>query len=350
MVEIRTFDGDMQQLAEFCNGVWAQRYQGRMPFAQWTPEFLAWELDDCPATREMIVAAYDGSKLVGVLPARPMRFHLQGQTIDGSWGSYFSVDPDYENQPVSIKLHLEQRRRHKERGLKVNLGFVFTGYSVGRGQKFWLKQKMIKPVRRTGMWVRALDPKAVARFSLKRFDRLGMQLSRLVLGDPRPPQRPEAIRPFAPADAAACAALLDAASRRADLGYVWDETLAARQLGYTAATSTLVSEHEGRIAGLINYCPLTLMGRTPIVAGVIDFLHTDGLSTQAAVDLIRAALLDMRHRGMHLAMALRVATMPFWPLAWAACTMVPAEYCYVAQPVDFDWPQKPLRHLHVHWR
>jgi hypothetical protein len=350
MVEIRTYEGDMQQLAEFCNGVWAKRYLGQMPFAQWTPEFLAWELEDAPATRDMIVAAYDGGKLVGALPARPMRFYLQGTTIDGTWGSYFSVDPEYENQPVSIKLHLEQRRRHKERGLKVNLGYVFTGYSVGRGQKFWLKQKMIKPVRNVGTWVRALDPLAVSRFSLKRLDRLGMKLSQLVLGPPRPPRRPEAIRPFVPADAAPCAALLDASSRRADLGYAWDTALATRQLGYAPATTTLVAEHEGRVAGLINYCPLKLQGRAAITAGLIDFLETDSLPTRTAVDLIRTALIDMRTRGMHLAMALRVSTMPFWPLAWTAFTMIPAEYCYTAQPVDFDWPQHRLKRLHVHWR
>lgn len=351
MIEIRTYDGDMQQLSEFCNRVWTRRYQGQMPFAMWTPEFLEWELDDCPATREMIIAAYDGEKLVGVLPAKPMRFHVQGQTIDGSWGSYFSVDSDYENQPVSLKLHLEQRRRHKAHGLKINLGYAFTGYAVGRGQKFWLQQqKLVKPVRHLGTWVRELDPMAVARFSIKRLDMLASHLSRLVLGDPRPPRRPEAIRPFVPSDAAPCAALLDAASRRAELGYAWDETLALRQLGFQKATRTLVAEHEGRVAGLINYCPLPLMGRAPIVAGLIDFLETHNLPHRTALDLVRAALADMRGRGMHMAMALRTSSMPFWPLARTAFTMIPAEYCYVAQPIDFELPDWRMRRLHVHWR
>jgi hypothetical protein len=351
MIEVRTYDGDMQQLTEFCNTMWARRYTGKMPFAVWTPEFLAWELDDSPQTRELNVAAYDGARLVGVLPAKPMRFHVQGQTIDGSWGSYFSVDPDYESQPVSLKLNLEQRRRHKERGLKVNMGYVFTGYAVARGQEFWLKQdKFIKPVRRMGMWVRLLDPAAVGRFSMSKIEVLGTHLSRLVLGPPRPPRRPAAIRPFAPGDAAACTALLDAAGRRADLGYAWDETLAARQLGYTAATRTLVAEHEGRVAGLINYCPLRLLGRTEITAGVIDFLETQGLPLRTAIDLVRAALQDMRSRGMHMAMALRISSMPFWPLARTAFTMMPSEYWYVAQPINFELPNWRLRKLNVHWR
>lgn len=351
MIEIRTFDGDFPQLAEFCNSVWSRRYEGKMPFPVWSPEFLEWELDDGPLARELLVAAYDGQKLVGVMPARPMKFHVQGRTIDGSWGSYFSVDPSYEHQPVSLKLHLEQRRRHKEHGLKVNVGYAVTGYAAARGQEFWLKQqRLVKPVRRLGTWVRALDPMAVARFSMKRLDVFGMHVARLVLRAPRPPRRPEAIRPFAPTDAAACARLLDAASRRANFGYAWDETLARRQLGFETATRTLVAEQNGCVGGVINYCALPLMGRAPIVVGLIDFLETGDLPASSAVDLVRAALADMLDRGVHLAMALRAASIPFWPLARTAFTMIPAEYCYVAQPIDFELPDWRMRKLHVHWR
>jgi predicted N-acetyltransferase YhbS len=357
MLEIRTFNGDMCELAEFCNSAWLRRYRGEMPVAQWSPDFLAWELDDAtttsdlPAARELLVAAYDGSKLVGVLPARPLHFHIQGQTVAGSWGSYFSVDPDYENQPVALKLHLEQRRRHKEHGLRVNFGYAFTGYAVGRGQAFWLKQpKLVKSVRRLGTWVRALDPAAVARFSLNRLETAGLQIARFILGAPRPPRNSTAIRAFTPADASACAALLDAASRRADVGYAWNETFARRQLGFTAATRTLVAEHDGRVAGLINYCDLPLMGRAPITAGLIDFLETSALPHRTAVHLVRSALRDMHQRGLHLAMALRTTSMPFLPLARTAFTMIPAEYTYVAQPIDFDLPNWQFRRLHVHLR
>lgn len=361
MLEIRTFDGDMHELAEFCNSVWDRRYRGLMPFPQWKPDFLEWELDDSRYTRQLIVAAYDAGRLVGVLPARPLQFHIQGQTVPGSWGSYFSVDPDYEHQPVSLQLHLEQRRRHKQYGLRVNFGYAFTGFAAGRGQAFWLKQpKLVKPVRRLGTWVRALDPAAVARFSMNRLETLGLQLARLVLRRPRPPRdaaalKPFAIRPFTTADAPACAALLDAASRRADLGYAWDETLARRQLGFQRATRTLVVEreiapNERRVAGLINYCDLQFVGSAPIVAGLIDFFEARELPRSVAINLVRAALADMCDRGLHLAMALRTSSMPFWPLARTAFTMIPAEYTYVAQPIDCDVRGWQLRRLHVHLR
>jgi hypothetical protein len=126
--------------------------------------------------------------------------------------------------------------------------------------------------------------------------------------------------------------------------------LARWQLGFEQATRTLVAEHEGRVAGLINYCPLPLMGREPIAAGLIDFFETANLPISTAVDLVRAALADMRSRGMHLAIALRAESIPTWPMVRTAFTMIPAEYCYVAQPIDFEWPDWRMRRLHVHWR
>ena len=67
MVEIRTFDGDMTELSEFCHGAWRRRCLGQTPYPIWTPEFLEWELSDSPATGEYQVAAYDGARLVGFL-------------------------------------------------------------------------------------------------------------------------------------------------------------------------------------------------------------------------------------------------------------------------------------------
>ena len=49
-------------------------------------------------------------------------------------------------------------------------------------------------------------------------------------------------------------------------------------------------------------------------------------------------------------MALRTSSMPFWPLARMAFTMIPTEYCYVAQPIGYELPDWRMRRLHVHWR
>ena len=140
-MEIRTYDGDMEDLATFCNEKWLQRYQGQMPIAQWTAEFLEWELlPDGPDARDYLVAAYEGTELVGFFGARPMRFQLRGKQFDGTWGSFFTVDPDCRDGSVALKLNLEQRRRHRQRQAAANMGFVYFSYSAGKAKDFWMKQ------------------------------------------------------------------------------------------------------------------------------------------------------------------------------------------------------------------
>ncbi|MCE9546690.1 MAG: hypothetical protein K8T25_14515, partial [Planctomycetia bacterium] len=104
------------------------------------------------------------------------------------------------------------------------------------------------------------------------------------------------------------------------------------------------------VAGLINYFPLEIVGKRSIVAGVIDFMAVDELPGSQAVDLVRTALADMTRRGVHLALALRIYGMSWWPLARASFTIQPRDYCYIAQPINFDQPDWQLRKLHVHWR
>ncbi|MCE9545311.1 MAG: hypothetical protein K8T25_07320, partial [Planctomycetia bacterium] len=294
MVEIRTFDGDWQHLSDFCQTHWLRRYQGKVPVVLWTPDMLEWELADLPATRNYLVAAYDGARLVGFIGARPMKLHFRGEVIDGSWGSYFTVDSEYEKQPVALQLNLELRRRHRERGAKLSMGFVYQGFKESRGQDFWLRQpKLVKPVRQLGFWARPLDFKAVADFSFHKLDAIASRLGGVVLGKPWPPRANSNIRAFTAADAAPCAALLDAKSRQCDLGYVWDAALAARQLQFKDVSRTFVAEQDGRVAGLINYFPLEIVGKRSIVAGVIDFMAVDELPGSQAVDLVRTALADM---------------------------------------------------------
>ena len=113
MIEIRTYDGDPEELAVFCTNVWRTRYGGQMPVWLWTGPFFNWELfSEEPGARDFLVTAYDGSRLIGAHPAKPVHYHWQGEPVFGTAGAYFSVDPEYQSQSVSLKLVLEQRRFH----------------------------------------------------------------------------------------------------------------------------------------------------------------------------------------------------------------------------------------------
>src|SRR3954469_489302 len=116
MIEIRTFDDDPAKLGEFCTRIWRERYRDKMPVADWTGPFMEWELmSEEPGARDFLVVAYDGTKLVGSLPAKPVMYQLNGRQILGTLGCFLAIDPAYENQAVSLKMVLEQRRRHRDR-------------------------------------------------------------------------------------------------------------------------------------------------------------------------------------------------------------------------------------------
>jgi len=350
MIEIRTFDGDADQMSRFCTGVWRRQYQGQMPLIDWSADFLEWEVLADPS-RHYVVAAYDGTKLVGLLPTVPQRFSLLGQEIDGTWGSYFSVDPDYAQHGVSLKLNLELRRRHRQRQAVLTTGHVYLGAAVAKGKDFWLKQpKTIQPVRKLGLWARPLDHRAVSRFELSRRDAVGVRMLGLVQRTPRPADPADGIRDFQTGDLADCLRLVNDQGRAAELGYLWDDVALLRRLKYKDVAHTLVAEYRGRVAGLVNYCRLKIMGRAPIEAGVIDMLAVDQLPRPLARKLIRTALAQMAAQGVHTALALRISSFPWRHLMATGFVALPADSMYVAQPIGLKLDCWKLRRMMVHWR
>jgi hypothetical protein len=351
MIEIRTFDGDVDELARFCTSSWRKRYSGRMPVPDWRSDFLEWELlGEDHAAREFLVAAYDGGRLVGALPARPARFQLRGRPVAGTWGSFFAVDDDYENQGVSLKLNLEQRRRHRDRGAQVFTGYVYLGSSASMGKEFWLRQRSVKILGKVGLWARLFDHRAVSDFEFSTRDKWATRALGWFQGRPRPPRDASAIRPYRPADLNDCLQLVARLSHSADFGYEWNEAALARRLQYGDVPRTFVADVDGRVSGFLNYCHLDLMGRRTITAGVIDLLSIDGLSPAMQQNLLRTAMCRMAEEGCHLALLLRLAGYPTRPLLTAGFIAQPPEYYYVAQTMGTDLFDTPVKSLHIHWR
>jgi hypothetical protein len=351
MIEIRTFDGDVDELSRFCTSAWKKRYTGRMPVPDWRADFLEWELlGEDHAARQFLVAAYDGSRLVGVLPARPVRFHVRGRPVAGTWGSFFAVDDDYEKQGVSLKLNLEQRRRHRDHGAQVFTGYVYFGSAASMGKEFWLRQRSVKVLGKVGLWARLFDHRAVSDFEYSPRDKWATRALGWFQGPPRLPRDAGGVRPFRPADLGDCLRLANRLSQSADFGYEWDEATLSRRLCHENVPRTFVAESEGRVAGFLNYCHLGLMGRQTITAGVIDLLSIDELTRVMQQDLLRTALCQMAQDGCHLALLLRIAGYPTRPLLRAGFIPQPPEYYYVAQTMGAEIFNEPVRSLHVHWR
>jgi GNAT superfamily N-acetyltransferase len=351
MIEIRTFDGEPAELSSFCTGTWRDRYLGKMPMADWAPPFVEWELFSWgPSSREFLVAAYDGTRLVGALPARRARYQLRGQRIDGTQGSFFGVDPDYESQGVSLKLLLEQRRRQREQGLSLFMGYLITGAHESMGTKFWLKLQSTHLISRAGLWARLIDHRAVADFLFSRRDGWGARILGLFQGPPKPPRHATGIRPYGAADLPDALRIVEKTSARAEFGLVWDESSLARQLCFQGFPRTLIAEQDGKAAGLVNWFYLDLLGRRQVRAAVIDLICLDELPRKRGVDLLKAALCTMADDGCQMALSLRTPIEPRRQLLAAGFMPQLPEYTYMAQRTTPDAPVFETRRLHVVWR
>ncbi|MGQ0637000.1 MAG: hypothetical protein ACT4QC_20515 [Planctomycetaceae bacterium] len=351
MIEVRTFDGEPRELADFCVSSWRKRYAGRMLVPLWSPEFLEWELfSPDHESRDYLVAAYDRTRLVGVLPARPAKYHLHGRPVRGTWGSFFGVDPEYENDGVSLKLNLEQRRRHRERGAQVLMGFVYVGSRASMGKDFWFKQRSLMILRKLGLWARLIDHRAVSDFEFSTRDRWATRMLGWFQGAPKPPRDAAGTRPYNVTDLPDCLRLARQVSQSAEWGYDWDETSLSRHLAWRDVTRTVVAEDQGRVEGFISWCHLDLLGNREVTAAVIDVASFENLSPARQQSLLRSALCEMAAEGCHLALMLRISCYPARALLSAGFIPQPAEHYYVAQSMGSDVFSSPVHKLHVHWR
>jgi GNAT superfamily N-acetyltransferase len=352
MIEIRTFEGDAAELSDFTTRMWRKSYEGKMPIPLWSPSLFRRELlptEDDP--RDYLVAAYDGTRLVGSHPARSVGISLHGGDHSATWGSFLTVDPEYRRQGIAQKMHAEFQRRHRERGAKVNFGYLYIRSIKSMGPKFWLKQpEGTRVVRKLGIWGRALDHRAVARFELYRIESWGSRMLSPVQGRPKAPRDMTGIRPYAPGDLPDCLELVADRAAPADLAYRWSEEELARLLDWEGLSRTLVIERDGRVGGLVNYYRLELLGRSRMEAGVIDLLAFGSLAPAARRRLLRAALFQMAEDGLQAAIHLRGSWYAWRSLLGAGFAPFLPEYYYVGNKMDLDFPLEKVRRVHVVWR
>jgi len=352
MIEIRTFEGDAAEFSEFTTGMWRKSYEGKMPVPLWSPSYFRRELlpteDDA---RDYLVAAYDGTRLVGSHPARSVRISLHGSEEDATWGSFLTVDPEYRRQGIAQKMHGEFQRRHRERGAKVNFGYLYIRSIKSMGPKFWLKQpEGTMVVRKSGIWGRALDHGAVARFELYRIESWGSRALSLVQSRPKPPRDMTGIRAYNREDLPDCLELVRDRAASADLAYQWKEEELGRLLDWEDLSRTVVLERDGRVEGLVNYYRLDLVGRSRMTAGVIDLLAFGGLRPADRRRLLRAAMFEMAQEGVHAAMYPRGSWYGWRELVGAGFAPFGSEYYYMGNKMELDLSLENVRHVHVLWR
>ncbi|MBZ4395581.1 GNAT family N-acetyltransferase [Myxococcus sp. AS-1-15] len=348
MVEVRTYEGGAEDASRFINRVWGEYYASQGPLTDFQPRMLDWVLFGNPlATPEYRLGAYVHGKLAGVFFAEPIRLRLGGQDVDGTYGSWLSVDPAFRGHRVGHKLVEELGARQRERGAAMTLACVGLG-SVG--ERFWKRVRGTRAFGSLGLWLHVFDPAAVARWAASFPERAFFSLaSRL------PRRRPvdldtHGIRPYRPEDLPACMALVEQSMEHVSLGYGYTAERLAHQLQYRDVPRTLVLERHGAVRGLINSYLFQMNARDTLTIALVDLLALDAsVPREERKRFLRVAMRDMATRGAHCAAMVRSPCVPAGLMlgsGWVPWSGGMRIVCALASP-EVAWPASPRVFTHL---
>jgi GNAT superfamily N-acetyltransferase len=303
MIEVRSFDGDPNELVAVINRSWQDRYLAKDLIPVYDRDALEWQVLRSRSTSQPLhLAAYDKGKIVGCVLAERLDFLVDGKEIPVSQGSWFSVLPEYASSLVATKLLNTLERRHREMGLGFFLGYMNRSPS-SKSFQFWKAfakafPKRYRNVCTVHFWMRFVRHRDVAAQLSNPYEAAYLRCLSWVQPRPRT-KRGGPMRPFRSEDLEACQRLLQARASSRGFGQTWScqETL-LRHLTDTAQTaqaSTIVLEGETGIAGLASTFPWPMKSKGVFPAAVVDVLHASKRS--ARLSLLRAATADAADRG-----------------------------------------------------
>ena len=136
-----------------------------------------------------------------------------------------------------------------------------------------------------------------------------------------------------------------------DLACRFDARAIERQLTYKNVAKVLVTEHQGRVAGLVNFCYLDIFGRSLQRFGLIDLLAFDPALPQSnRVNLLRAALFQMKQDGLIAVLMLRGSLYAWRALRAVGFLPMFPEYCLMGIRHREDISLEKIRRVLVLWR
>ena len=307
-VEIRSYCGDFEDVAELMRRVWIPEYRGKL----WVPipdvEYLRWRFG--PASHAVCPVAYDGTKLVGTIFSAPSPLRTSGSVLPASLSSVFTVDPDHRRVALPLVQHL--RRCNEERGIAITIGMVL-GDATSNSYRFWSKYAETFPENfrflfRGSYLAKFLSPQVMAQSGIRAWERMASRALGPLLGaipygyDPR-------VRPYRPGDLKRCVEILDKASAEVDFALVWPP----EELSYLLSnptSGTLVFERAGRVLGLAHYHLLMMQGRDPVRAALLDLWADDNLVGADRLRFVAHLCHFLRDTGVHAVVVPRCAMMP----------------------------------------
>lgn len=347
MIEIRTCESEISEVADFTTGVWRETFAGKRLTLKWDESFFEWQVFNSVLARDYLIAAYDGARLVGTMFAEPFRLRLHDREHEATMSSWLTVNPEYRRSDLASKIVSEMRQRHLDRDAAFQIGFGLTGTI---GSEFWRSIPDCYRVRGMGYWCLLLNVSALNdSLFLSRFERSAASLLRVLQTRTPRAEVHEGIRPYRPEDLPRCLELANELGTGMDLAYVWDPARLALQLDFKGSPRTIVCERNGRVEGFVNYYPIDCIGKTTVKSAIVDLVVVKSLTREEQKNLLRTCIAQMAAEGIAFVLLLRLPCFPSWPLLKAGFIPLPDQFnvlCGWPQPgLNFDNVKKMYLHV-----
>lgn len=350
-VEIRSYEGDGQDLGDLVTGTWAQTYTGKMWYPVWDRDYFAWRLLD-PRIREpdFLLCAYQGDRLVGCLLAEPLDLQVGQRPIRGSLSSWLSVDPAARNPTIGLRLFEALRRRHEALGMGISIGCTSLDPQLPN-RRFWMAMTRREPesfrhLRPMYFWTRIFDRGAVADAGLSAFDKVGSTVAGFLPWGKARWREGAGLRDWEPDDLPRCLSWLKAQAQGADIHIRWTPKRLEHQLNSPPYAKTLIIDDGPERGAFINYYTIQFAGAQQVKTGVIDLFAGDA-SLGRQIDLLKAACQQMIDDGVQMAVMMASAAAPKSAMLGAGFLPNSAHqelFCIFPDP-ELEIPPSPSLHI-----
>jgi len=276
-IEIRALDGNLDDLRAMARQSWLCEY-GAAPWRDlFRPELVRHIFAGVPDPR-FLIAAYEGTTLIGFIANLPRHYRLRGKTYRGVVSTMFVTRQGYAG--AGIYLISECLRRNAAFGSDFALMFFVRGHRPWPlfdrvlGQRF-----RIERLKTMHAIVHAVDfDKIVHSQGLTPLEVGAIKL----LGAHRPivgPATPGLVRAYQREDLPRILGMTRRYPDRDSLVREFDEETLGRQLSSGDVTATVVYEREGSVQGFINFSTHDMITRHARYRWAwVDLLYWEGLS------------------------------------------------------------------------
>ena len=351
MLRYTTYQGTIEDLVEFVNRVWEDAYIDKTTFPCWTVEFFKWQFGDGSDARlSHLLAAYDGTRLVGVLLGRPCLLRLPSGVIRGSQWSWLSIDSRYQGRGIARALDHERIKLLAATDSRLIISYRFVGSTHSKAERPSGRVSDRKFNRKIGFWARILDPVRFAAWNWNRFEGLLARMASPLSKVPDTTRAGTRIRFCTEFDIDTCVAVANDSFSGTSLAIEWDRVSMRHQLLGNPVSQTLVLEENGNLTGFINFHILPFRARTLESIGIIDMIAGGASTTKGCVQLINRALYTMKLQGAIVALKLRCGDIKSWPMWRTFFVPQPAGSFLVLQSVSVPVEVPSHSPIHVLWR